>query len=423
MANFNMSKLYLGKDGNYRDAKGTIIAQKGKPLNGSAWKYLASKYGKEYANRTSMNTRNGNIFQNGRWRFNDIQSDKEGRTASWDEANSRIKENSAAAGAKYTKYGYMQKNPFNNKDTYLNQDSKNKSIKIHTAKQKTQTQPEDVDKFEWSDLNPFKEGAYDGNWESAKNNFIEGFKSIPETWEQGIERASQIRKDSNSYHSVFEPERNYVAEYLGEGLGTVGRVGNTFLGSTVGTGIQLLLPQKAEKEAAKLGQILDVGKDLNSVRSLLHSGEETLMPWDEKNKGFADKNFAWTGIDERQRQNINDLGNFATAIWGAGSMKSGLSNVKSGISQAVHNGIRTTIKSSWKPIVSHTPVAANVYQAGKALNYTRKAVAPRSLGGANSFFGRVGNVGKAGLSGMMASDPMMALAPYMHSGFISGLNN
>lgn len=142
MANFDMSKLYLGKDGNYRDAKGNIIAQKGKPLNGSAWKYLASKYGKEYANRTSMNTRNGNIFQNGRWRFNDIQSDKEGRTASWDEAVSRIEENAKAAGARKTATGYVQQNKFNGNEWFLNQDTKDKAQQTFLKSQKNRWKPQ-----------------------------------------------------------------------------------------------------------------------------------------------------------------------------------------------------------------------------------------------------------------------------------------
>ena len=75
-----------------------------------------------------MNTRNGNIFQNGRWRFNDVKSSREGRTATWDEAASRIEENAKAAGARKTAAGYTQRNPFNNKDTYLNQDTKNKAM-------------------------------------------------------------------------------------------------------------------------------------------------------------------------------------------------------------------------------------------------------------------------------------------------------
>ena len=81
MADFNMSKLWLGKDGYYRDVNGNKIAQKGQPISGAAWRYLAGKYGREVANRTSMNTRNGNIFQNGRWRFNDVKSSKQGKTA------------------------------------------------------------------------------------------------------------------------------------------------------------------------------------------------------------------------------------------------------------------------------------------------------------------------------------------------------
>ena len=121
MAEFNMSKLWLGRDGNYRDLNGNIIAKKGQPITGAAWRYLASKYGRDYANRTSMNTRNGNIFQNGHWRLNDIKSSKEGRTASWNEASSRLDENAKAAGARRDQYGnYIQRNPFDNKDTYLN---------------------------------------------------------------------------------------------------------------------------------------------------------------------------------------------------------------------------------------------------------------------------------------------------------------
>lgn len=146
MANFNMSRLWLGKDGYYRDVNGNKIAQKGQAISGAAWKYLANKYGIDYANRTSMNTRNGNIFQNGRWRFNDVKSSKEGRTASWEEANSRIQENAKAAGAKKYLYGYAQRNAFDGKDWYLNQNSKDKASQVK-KKQKSQ-QKQDLSTWE-----------------------------------------------------------------------------------------------------------------------------------------------------------------------------------------------------------------------------------------------------------------------------------
>ena len=165
MADFNMSKLWLGKDGYYRDVNGNKIAQKGQAITGSAWRYLASKYGKDYANRVSMNTRNGNIFQNGRWRFNDVKSSREGRTATWDEASSRINENAQAAGAKRTKYGYMQINPFNAKLTYLNQDSKNNAL----ASYKKNTANGEKG-FQWRDYNPFTKEQWEGNWDSAIEN-------------------------------------------------------------------------------------------------------------------------------------------------------------------------------------------------------------------------------------------------------------
>lgn len=107
MANFDMSKLWLGKDGYYRDVNGNKVAQKGQALTGAAWRYLESKYGRDYANRASMNTRNGNIFQNGQWRFNN--------------------DGTSAKGTR-DKYGYKQINPFTGKETYLNQDSRSAAV-------------------------------------------------------------------------------------------------------------------------------------------------------------------------------------------------------------------------------------------------------------------------------------------------------
>ena len=142
MADFNMNKLWLGKDGYYRDVNGNKIAQKGQPISGAAWRYLASKYGKDYANRVSMNTRNGNIFQNGRWRFNDVKSSREGRTATWDEAASRIEENAKAAGARKTASGYVQQNKFDGKEWFLNQDTKDKVQQAFLKSQKNKWKPQ-----------------------------------------------------------------------------------------------------------------------------------------------------------------------------------------------------------------------------------------------------------------------------------------
>lgn len=67
MSNFNMSSLSIGKDGNYRDSQGNIVAKKGQALSGSAWKYLAQKYGTAYANNVSKQTRSGATYSNGKW--------------------------------------------------------------------------------------------------------------------------------------------------------------------------------------------------------------------------------------------------------------------------------------------------------------------------------------------------------------------
>ena len=422
MTDFNMSRLWLGRDGYYRDINGNKIAKKGQPITGAAWRYLAEKYGREVANRTSMNTRNGNIFQNGRWRFNDVKSSREGRTATWDEANSRIEENAKAAGAKKTIVGYTQRNPFNNKDTYLNQDTKNKAMQIYKARQKQQVQAENPDEFNWSDLNPFKKGAWDGNWDSAAKNFVDSFKSIPDIWKKGYARRGKMY--DNVPQSVLEPKRNTsVLARFNDTVGDVSRTGNAILGGTIGTALQLLLPQKVEREVGNLGQYLDLGKDINSVRSYLTPEEEGILPDDPRNKGFADQNFAWTGLDEQQRRNLNDDANFAMAIFGTKGMKGGVSKLRSRVSGMVRDGVSTTLKSNWKPIMSHTPGAANLYQAGSALNSARKALAPKRFGGAEGIGGRSMNAGKAAFQGLMASDPTMALYPYVHSSYMVNLSN
>lgn len=169
MANFNMSKLWLGRDGYYRDVNGNKIAQRGRPITGAAWRYLASKYGKDYANRTSMNTRNGNIFQNGRWRFNDVESSKQGRTATWDEAVSRIEQNAKAAGARKTAAGYLQQNKFDGNEWFLNQDTKDKAQQAFLKSQKNKWKPQQKEESDtWDKMG--EDGLLAGALESAGVN-------------------------------------------------------------------------------------------------------------------------------------------------------------------------------------------------------------------------------------------------------------
>lgn len=166
MADFNMSRLWLGKDGYYRDVNGNKIAQKGQPISGAAWRYLAGKYGKDYANRTSMNTRNGNIFQNGRWRFNDVKSSRQGRTATWDEAVSRIEQNAKAAGARKTAAGYMQQNKFDGNEWFLNQDTKDKAYQAFLKSQKNEWKPQQKKESDtWDKMG--EDGLLAGALESA----------------------------------------------------------------------------------------------------------------------------------------------------------------------------------------------------------------------------------------------------------------
>ena len=438
MADFNMSKLWLGKDGYYRDLNGNIIAQKGEYLNPEVYDYLAKKYGQEYADRTSVNTKHGNIYQNGRWRFNDIQSDKEGRTATWEEAASRIKEN--AKGAKKTKFGYVIKD--DGEYYYLNQDSKDRQTAWKKAQkaqlqkaQKAQlqkAQKANEDEFTWNDLNPFKKDSYKGNLIDAGENINSNIKGLCDAWSNYKDRV---------YKGIPFTER-----FSGL-LGTLGKSASSILGATIGTGLQLVLPQKYKKILSRLGSYADVGKDANSLRSLFTNGwEGAISPDDPRNKGFLDKGFEFLG-DEQSRQDLQDFANGVMAIWGTKGIKGGISSLKSGVSGAMKNGVKTTLKNNYGTIAKHTPIAANVYHGveaakytGKAARnlwdeaiYTGKAFLPRQLKGSAGFkesakslgkaikLGTVTgpvNTAKAGWQGFLASDPTMSLFPYIHTGYM-----
>ena len=90
-------------------------------------------------------------------------------------------------------------------------------------------------------MNPFKKGAWDGNWDSATKNFIDSFKSIPDIWKKGYARRGEMY--SNAPQSVLGQKRNTGAlARFNDTLGDVSRTGNAILGGTIGTALQLLLP-------------------------------------------------------------------------------------------------------------------------------------------------------------------------------------
>ena len=83
----NMSRLYRRSDGTYTTVDGTVVGYwKGKRqgISGQAWQHLANKYGKKYANNANANMVNGNIYQNGQWRADYIQS--KNKTVDWETA-------------------------------------------------------------------------------------------------------------------------------------------------------------------------------------------------------------------------------------------------------------------------------------------------------------------------------------------------
>ena len=411
MGDFNMSRLILSKDGYYRDLNGNKVAKKGQALSGDAWKYLANKYGKEYANRASMNTRNGNIFQNNKWRFNDIQSDKEGRTATWEEANSRIKENSEAAGGKRDKYGYYQINPFTGKTTYLNQDVKDKVINITKKDKSTE---EDEPSFSWSDWNPFNKKNWEGNWddaiENAKNSFLNaGYYNI----------INSANRALNSYKS--KGFWGGTDDLISNVVGTVSKSALDLLGGTVGTGIQLILPKKWENSVGIIGSYLDPGKDLNSIRTLLTPGEKFILPHEAENQGLADEGFSWLLGSKEQRQDLDNTLNLAAAIFGTKGVKAGLGAVKSGVKSAATKGVVNTIKSNKSNIAKHIPGVSNAQLGMQGAQKLYQGLAPKSWGGQSGTWNRTKNIATGGFQTSLAFMPDAALWPYYHSGYIMNL--
>lgn len=70
--NFNMSGLYKYQDGSYKDVNGNIVGywnRKQSGLTGDAWRYLANKYGRGWANRVSNNMKQGYIYEDNEWRY------------------------------------------------------------------------------------------------------------------------------------------------------------------------------------------------------------------------------------------------------------------------------------------------------------------------------------------------------------------
>ena len=131
---FNMSRLIRRSDGKYQDKNGNIVTGNDGNLLGDAWKYLAGKYGVNYANRVSWNTRNKNIYQNGKWRADFEPS-----------GNVTVDWNTATNNGKAPKYFTDSKT---GKKTYFNESDIPKSSK---SSNKSSNKPKDY-KYEGNDL-------------------------------------------------------------------------------------------------------------------------------------------------------------------------------------------------------------------------------------------------------------------------------
>ena len=466
---FNLSKLYRGRDGNYRDVNGNIIGYLGEKggLNGTAWKYLAQKYGKDYANRTSALIRNGKIYQDGHWRDNDIESDKSGKTASYKEAMSRLKQNQQAGNFQ----SILGKNSFidikTGKPVFYNAKDEvyvKKQAKQHASKTANMKEPEEHT-FMGMLSAPVKKSEWDGNldeaWDSFKFNGTKFLKGLYDASPLGtLERTYKLATDKN-YH---------LSDFMLDGIAAPSKAINGATG-ILGSGVQALLPKSWESGVGKMGAFMDPSKWIGTAASYYDYATGKAKDWhgitNDANKGFGEGALG-RNLSAKAQDTFNEAGNAlvtAATLGGGGFAKSALSGarsaLKAGTMAAAERGVMSGLKAglktagrgtlsemragltgakqglntlgktfeqssvgrgilnvrrgatqlehSLKP-VSKLPIGANLELAVNAAKNAAKVFSPGKIG----FWGRAKAAGAAGLQGWFAADPMAFT--YVHPG-------
>ena len=295
---YNMSRLIRKSNGEYVDANGNQIT-KGGVLIGSAWKYLANKYGRDYANRTSANTRAGNIWQNGKWRIDNGR----GNDSSW---NSQIQKEALAKrkDVKQMSDGrYAFINPKNNKLTYFNQDAKDASmqrkgytktkqginevyVRNNPTQQKSATQQNSRGWF--------------NNWGKAGDTFVESGKGL-------IGNVGELVENFNPM-----TDKSIDRRFWGV-LGSLGRGVTNLGGMTIGALANGVMSDDASNTVAKYGKYIDANHYLQD-----------------------DDYFGWLG-DKQFRKDLGDIANGALMIFGTKGIGGGAKGVANGVKTAAAN--------------------------------------------------------------------------------------
>lgn len=147
------------------------------------------------------------------------------------------------------------------------------------------------------------------------------------------------------------------------------------------------LPDSWKEPLGVLGSVMDVGKDLEWTRSLVTPEEESITPWDERNKGIATEKWDFlnnVGLDRRTRDNLQETTNAAVSIIGTkglgGAAKGTISGLRSvgnitknvakdlstaGVKQAgknLYSAIKTTDNLKYIPYVSNAKMATNTWR-------------------------------------------------------------
>ena len=137
---FNLTNVYksFGKDkfkkGEYYDTNGKQITRNG-VLLGNVWKELVNRHGRAYANNIASNIKAGNIYQNGKWRANVVNTGA--KVASEAEAIKYAKQHKNQY--KQDNNGRWQYKTYNGSWEYFNMSPKSITPKIPIDKSKIRT--------------------------------------------------------------------------------------------------------------------------------------------------------------------------------------------------------------------------------------------------------------------------------------------
>ena len=285
----------------------------------------------------------------------------------------------------------------------------------------------------------------DGKWHYYNSDKEVKFKSVPTKevqskptkeigfWEDITNDVRKSAANKTQRLKDISEGKNVITNLIGlqyETPGMAARFINKGL-AVIMSPVAKRLSDSWKEPLSVLGSVMDVGKDLDWARSLVTPEEESITPWDERNKGIATEKWDFlnnVGLDRRSRDNLQETTNAAVAILGTkglgGAAKGTISGLRSvgniaknvakdlgttGIKQAgrnLYSAIKTTDNLKYVPYVSNAKMATNTWR--KLTNIVNPSRTIKDVGVRRY----LGNYPAAVFHGIFSLDPMANVYNY-----------